>query len=64
MFRSLDTSSSVVHIKSTVDIQIIRGLLQCYSIVRNTLKNFYLTIFMAININRMNETIKTFYINH
>ena len=55
---------SVVHIKSTVDIQIIRGLLQCYSIVKNTLKNFYLTIFMAINIKKMNETIKTFYINH
>ena len=28
-----------------VNIQIIRGLLQCYSIVKNTFKNFYLTIF-------------------
>ena len=43
MFRSLHTSSSVVHIKSTVNIQIIKGLLQCYSIVKNTFKNFYLT---------------------
>ena len=54
MFRSLHTSSSVVHIKSTVNIQIIKGLLQCYSIVKNTFKNFYLTIFIAINTNIMN----------
>ena len=49
MFRSLHTSSSVVHIKSTVNIQIIKVLLQCHSIVKNTSKNFYLTIFIAIN---------------
>ena len=54
MFQSLHTSSSVVHIKSTVNIQIIKGLLQCYSIVKNTFKNFYLTIFIAINTNIMN----------
>ena len=59
MFRSLHTSSSVVHIKSTVNIQIIKGsLLQCYSIVKNTFKNFYLTLFMAIKTNIMNKTIK------
>ena len=63
MFRSLHTSYSVVQIKSTVNIQIIRGLLQCYSIVKNTFKHFYLTIFMSININIMNKTIKTFCIN-
>ena len=48
-------SSSVVHIKSTVNIQIIRGLLQYYSIVQNKLKNFYLT---------MNKQSKIFYINY
>ena len=64
MFRSLLTSSSVVPIKSTVNIPIIKGLLQCYSIVKNTFKNFYLTVFMAINTNIMNKTIKTFYINY
>ena len=64
MFRSLHTSSSVVHIKSTLNIQMIKGVLKCYSIVKNTLKNFYLTIFMAINTNIMNKTIKTFYINY
>ena len=64
MFRSLHTSLSVVHIKSTVNIQIIKGLLQCYSIVKNTFKNFYLTFFIAINTNIMNKTIKTFYINY
>ena len=63
MFRSLHTSSSVVHIKSTVNIEVIKGLLQCYNIVKNTFENFYLTIFMAINTNIMNKTIKTFYIN-
>ena len=57
MFRSLHTSSSVVQIKSTANIQIIRDLLQCYSIDRNTCKNFCLTIFMAINTNITNETI-------
>ena len=51
MFRSLHTSSSVVHIKSTVNVQIIKGLLQCYSIVKNTFKNFYLIIFIAIKAN-------------
>ena len=60
MFRSLHTFSSVVQIKSTANIQIIRDLLQCYSIDRNTCKNFCLTIFMAINTNIMNETIQTF----
>ena len=64
MFRSLHTSSSVAQIKSAVNIQIIKGSLQCYSIVKNTFKNFYLTIFMAINTNFMNKTIKTFYINY
>ena len=63
MFRSLHTSSSVVHIKSTVNIQIINGLLQCYSIVKNTFKNFYLTIFMTIKTNIMNKTIKNFNIH-
>ena len=29
MFRSLHTSSSVVHIKSTVNVQIIKGLFFC-----------------------------------
>ena len=38
MSRSLHTSSSVVSIKSTVNIQMINGLLRCYSIVKNTLK--------------------------
>ena len=38
MFRSLHTS--VVQMKSTVTIQIIKGLLQCYSIVKNNLKTF------------------------
>ena len=61
MLRSLHTSSSVVHIKSTVSIQ---SLLKCYSIVKNTFKNFYLTIFKAINTNIMNKIIKTFYINY
>ena len=60
LFRTLHTSSSAVHIKSILDIQIIRGLLECYSIVKNTFKNFYLTVFIAI----MNKTIKTFYISY
>ena len=64
MFRSLHTSSSVVHINSTVSIQIIRVLLQCYSIVKNIFKNFYLTIFIAINTNITNKKFKTFYINY
>ena len=64
MFQSLHTSSSVVSIKSTVNIQIIRVLLECYSIVKNTFINFYLTTFMVTNINIMNKTIKTFYINY
>ena len=62
MFRSLHTSSSVTHIKSTVNVQIIRGLLQCYSIVKIAFKNFYKTIFIAIKTNLMNKTSKTFYI--
>ena len=57
MFRSLHTSLSVVHIKSTVNIQMIKGLLKCYSIVKNTFKNFFLTIFMAVNTNILNKTI-------
>ena len=57
MFRSLHTSSSVVHIKSTANIQMVKGWLKCYSIVN-------LTNFMAINRNIMNKTIKTFYINY
>ena len=64
MFQSLHTSLSVVHIKSTVNIQIIKDLLQCYSIVKNTSKNFYLTILMAISTNIMSKAIKTFYIRH
>ena len=64
MFRSLHTSSSVVHIKSTANIQIIKGLLKCYSIIKNTFKNFYLTIFMTIKTNIMNKTIKNFNINY
>ena len=64
MFRSLHTSSSVLHIKSTVNIQIIKGLLQCYSIVKNTFKNFYLTPFMGIKTNIMNKTMKNLNINY
>ena len=58
MFRNLHASSSVVFLKSNVYIQIIRGLLLRYSIVKN-LKTF-LTNFTAINANIMNKTIKTF----
>ena len=58
MFRSLHTSSSVVHIKSTANIQIIKGLLKCYTIVKNTFKISYLAIFMTIKTNIMNKTIK------
>ena len=57
MFQSLHNFSSVVHIKCTVNVQIITGLLQCYSIVKNIFKSFHLTIFMAINTNIMNKTI-------
>ena len=64
MVRSLHTSSPVVHIKSTVNIQIIRGLLHCYSIVKYAFKYFYLTIFMAMHTNIMNKTIKILYINY
>ena len=64
MFGSLHTSSSVVCIESTVNIQIIKGLFQCYGIVKTTFKNFYLTIFIATNTNIMNKPIKTFYINY
>ena len=64
MFRSLHTSSSVLHIKSTLNIQIIKGLLQCYSTVKNTFKNLYLTIFIAIKINLMNKASKTCYISY
>ena len=65
MFRSLHTSSSVVLIKkTTVNIQIIKCLLQRYIIAKNTFKNFYLNIFMTINTNIMNKTIKTFHINY
>ena len=49
-----------MHIKGTVNIQIIRGLLKCYSIAKNTFKNFYLIIFMVQNENIMNEKIKNF----
>ena len=64
MFRILHTSSLVVHIKSTVNVQIIKGLLQCYNIVKNAFKNFYLTTFIAIKTNLMNKAIRTFYINY
>ena len=37
-----------------------KSLLQCYSIVKIQFKNFYLTIFIALNANMMNKTIKTF----
>ena len=43
-------------------LQIVK-ILQCYSILKNTFKNFNLTIFMAISTSIMNKTIKTFYIN-
>ena len=64
MFRSLHTSSSVVHIKSTVNIQIIKGLLLFYSMVKNTFKNFYLTLLIGIKTNIMNRTIKNLNINY
>ena len=64
MFQNLHTSSIVVHIKSTVNIQTIKGLLQCYSIVKNRFKNFYLTIFMTIKTSIMNKTIKNFNISY
>ena len=64
MFRSLHTSSSVVQIKSTVNISVIKDLLQCYSIVKNTFKNFYLTLFMGIKTNIMNKTIKNLNLNY
>ena len=63
MFRCLH-SSSVTHIKSTVNIEIIKGLLQCDSISQNTIKYFYLAIFMTVNTNIMTETVKRFYINY
>ena len=56
MFRSLHTSSSVVHIKSTVNSQMIRV---SYN-VTVSLKYDYLTIFMALNTHIMNKTIKKF----
>ena len=55
IFR-LNTSSSVVPIKSAVSIQKIRGFIQCYSIVKITFKNFNLTIFMSTNTNIIDET--------
>ena len=64
MFRSLHTSSSVVQIKSTVNISIIKDLLQCYSIVKNTFKNFYLTLFMGIKTKIMNKPIKYLNVNY
>ena len=53
MFPSLRISTSAALTKSTVNIKVIRGLLQCYSMVKNTFENFYLTIFMAINTQTM-----------
>ena len=42
MFWSLHTSSAVAHMKSTLNIQIIIGLLQCFSVVKSIFKkNFY-----------------------
>ena len=61
MYVNISISISIFYfflgctIKSTVNIQIIRGLLQYYSIVQNKLKNFYLT---------MNKQSKIFYINY
>ena len=60
MFRSLHISSSVVHSKSTVNIQITKSLLQCYSTFKIKFENFYFTIFMVLNTNIMDKTIKTF----
>ena len=60
MFGSLHSSSSVVHIKSTVNIQMIRV---CYNVtvsLKYNLKNFFSTIFIALNTNIRNKTIKTF----
>ena len=60
MFRSLHISSSIVHIKSTVNIQMIRV---CYNVtvsLKYNLKNFFSTIFIALNTNIRNKTIKTF----
>ena len=45
MFQSLHTSLPVVHIKSTVNIEIIKGLLQCYSIVKNSFLKLLFDIF-------------------
>ena len=55
MFRSLHISSSVVHMKSTVNIRIRKG---CYNVMVSIkiIQNLYLTIFMAINTNIMNKT--------
>ena len=61
MFLSLHTSSSVVHAKSTVIVQIINSFLQCHSVVKNTFKNFYLAVSIATK--KLNKAIKTFYIN-
>ena len=55
IFQSLHTSCSVVHIKSTANIQIIKSLLQSDTIVKNTFKNFYLTILMEYG----SMTVKT-----
>ena len=64
MFWILHASSSFLHIKSTVNIQIIKGLLECYGIAKNTFKKFYLKIFMIINTSIMNEIIQAFYIKY
>ena len=42
----------------------IKDLLQCYSIVKNTFKAFYLTLFMGIKTNIMNKTIKNLNVNY
>ena len=60
MFRILHISSSIVHIKSTVNIQMIRV---CYNVtvsLKYNLKNIFSTIFIALNTNIRNKTIKTF----
>ena len=35
-------------------------MFQCYSIVKIQFKNFYLTIFIALDTNILNKTIKNF----
>ena len=63
MFRSLHTSSSVVHIKSTVNIQIIRV---CYSVTVSLKYNLKLLFdnFDGIKCKYNEKNHKNFYINY